>query len=87
MSADFLAKLSKLLPQDRVYTDPVDCYAYAYDNSRNYHSPIAVVFPLTIEEVQAVVKLCNQYQIPVVPRGRGTGTAGGSVPESGGVAL
>jgi D-lactate dehydrogenase len=87
MSADFLAKLSQQFPQDRVYTDPVDCYAYAYDNSRNFHSPIAVVFPITAEEVQAVIQLCNAHKIPVVPRGRGTGTAGGSVPEQGGVAL
>lgn len=79
--------LTELLPQDRLYTDPVDCYAYAYDNSRNFHSPLAVVFPLTIEEVQAIILLCNEYKIPVVPRGRGTGTAGGSVPEVGGVAL
>jgi D-lactate dehydrogenase len=87
MRADFLVKLSQLFPPDRVFTDPVDCYAYAYDNSRNFHSPIAVVFPLTTEEVQAVIQLCNQHKIPVVPRGRGTGTAGGSVPEAGGVAL
>jgi D-lactate dehydrogenase len=39
------------MPKDRVYTDPVDCYAYADDNSRNYHAPIAVVFPRNIEEV------------------------------------
>ncbi len=79
--------LTELLPEDRLYTDPVDCYAYAYDNSRNFHSPLAVVFPLSIDEVQAVIKLCNEYKTPVVPRGRGTGTAGGSVPEMGGVAL
>ncbi|MDO9281592.1 MAG: FAD-linked oxidase C-terminal domain-containing protein [Methylotenera sp.] len=84
---EFLVKLTQLLPNDRVYTDPVDCYAYAYDNSRNYHSPIAVAFPLNIEEVQSVIQLCNAHQVPVVPRGRGTGTAGGSVPEAGGVAL
>ncbi|MFZ3087722.1 MAG: FAD-linked oxidase C-terminal domain-containing protein [Methylotenera sp.] len=83
----FLNSISAVLPKDRVYTDPVDCYAYAYDNSRNYHAPIAVVFPLTIEEVQSVIKLCNLHKVPVVPRGRGTGTAGGSVPEVGGVAL
>ena len=79
--------LTELLPKDRIFTDPVDCYAYAYDNSRNFHSPLAVVFPLTVEEVQAVIKLCNDHKTPVVPRGRGTGTAGGSVPEVGGIAL
>lgn len=79
--------LLRLLPADRVTTDPVDCYAYSYDNSRNFRPPQAVVFPLSTEEVQAVLQLCNRLRIPVVPRGRGTGTAGGSVPEQGGVAL
>jgi D-lactate dehydrogenase len=86
-SADLTAALALRFPADRLYTDPVDCYAYAYDNSRNYHAPMAVVFALTIEDVQVAIQLCNLYKVPVVPRGRGTGTAGGSVPERGGVAL
>lgn len=87
MSVALIQALIQTFPQDRVFTDPVDCYAYAYDNSRNYHSPIAVVFPLNIEEVASVIKLCNTHKVPVVPRGRGTGTAGGSVPEQGGVVM
>ncbi len=87
MSQQLITALAKILPADRLYTDPIDCYAYAYDNSRNFHAPLAVVFPLTTEEVQAIIVLCNQHKTPVVPRGRGTGTAGGSVPEVGGVAL
>ena len=86
-SSALISSLQSLFPTDRLFTDPVDCYAYSYDNSRNFRPPIAVVFPLTTEEVQAAVKLCHEHKIPVVPRGRGTGTAGGSVPEQGGVAL
>lgn len=84
---ELLAALQSLLPADRLFTDPVDCYAYAYDNSRNFRPPVAVVFPLSAEEVQAVVRLCHDHRTPLVPRGRGTGTAGGSVPEQGGIAL
>jgi D-lactate dehydrogenase len=87
MPPELLTALQSLFPADRLFTDPVDCYAYAYDNSRNFRPPLAVVFPLTTEEVQAVVRLCHQHRVPVVPRGRGTGTAGGSVPEQGGIAL
>jgi D-lactate dehydrogenase len=87
ITPDFVAKLAGLLPQDRIYTDPVDCYAYAYDNTRKIFPPDAVVFPVTTTEVQAVVALCNDFQIPLTPRGRGTGTSGGSLPEQGGVAL
>ncbi len=87
MSPEILSALSSQFPPDRLFTDPVDCYAYAYDNSRNFRPPLAVVFPLNAEEVQSVVRLCHEYHVPLVPRGRGTGTAGGSVPEQGGIAL
>ncbi|MEK7769044.1 MAG: FAD-binding protein, partial [Pseudomonadota bacterium] len=87
LSPDFLAQLQSLLPSDRLYTDPVDCYAYAYDNSRKIFPPEAVAFPLTSDEVLSIVALCNRHNIPLTPRGRGTGTAGGSLPEQGGVAL
>jgi len=83
----FLTELESLLPPDRIYTDPVDCYAYAYDNSQKIYPPDMVVFPLTSDEIQAIVLLCNIYKIPLTPRGRGTGTAGGSIPEKGGIAL
>jgi len=87
MNSGLIVDLQQLLPPDRLFTDPVDCYAYAYDNSRNYHAPVAVVFPINIAEVASIVQLCNLHKLPVVPRGRGTGTAGGSVPEAGGVVL
>jgi D-lactate dehydrogenase len=83
----FAAQLGRLLPSDRFFTDPVDCYAYAYDNTRKIFPPDAVVFPLTALEVQVIIALCNEYRIPVTPRGRGTGTSGGSLPERGGIAL
>jgi D-lactate dehydrogenase len=87
LPAEFLTALNQEFPPRQLLTDPVDCYAYAYDNSRNFYPPEAVVFALTSGEVQTLIRLCNQYKVPVVPRGRGTGTAGGSVPEQGGVAL
>lgn len=83
----FLTQLQSLLPPDRIYTDPADCYAYAYDNSQKIYPPDMVAFPLTSDEVQAIVLLCNIHKIPLTPRGRGTGTAGGSIPEQGGIAL
>ncbi|MEY4960812.1 MAG: hypothetical protein RL610_991 [Pseudomonadota bacterium] len=84
---EFISQLRSLLPSDRLYTDPIDCYAYSYDNSRKIFPPEAVVFPLATDEIVSVVTLCNDYQVPLTPRGRGTGTAGGSLPVQGGVAL
>lgn len=87
LSANLLTELQRTFPPDRFYTDPVDCYSYAYDNSRKIFPPEAVLFPLTTEEVRQIVSLCNEYHVPLIPRGRGTGTAGGSLPEFGGIAL
>lgn len=84
---NLLVELHAAFPPDRFYTDPVDCYAYAYDNSRKIFPPDAVLFPLTTAEVKHIVTLCNRYRVSLIPRGRGTGTAGGSLPELGGIAL
>ncbi|HJT50854.1 MAG TPA: FAD-binding oxidoreductase, partial [Nitrosospira sp.] len=87
LSPGFLGELNNSLSADRIYTDPVDCHAYAYDNTRKLFPPDAVVFPEATVEVQRVVTACNNYNVPLVPRGRGTGTSGGSLPERGGVVL
>ena len=46
----------------------------------------AVVLPRTAEEVAEVVSWCYEADVPIVPRGGGTGYAGGAVP-FGGVVL
>lgn len=87
LSAEFIKLLQNLIPPDRLYFDPVDCYAYAYDNSRKFFPPECVIFPLTTGEVAKTIQLCNQFKVPLTPRGRGTGTAGGSLAEQGGATL
>jgi D-lactate dehydrogenase len=87
LAPEFVAQLRTFLGPDGLFTDPADCYAYAYDNSRKIFPPEAVAFPTDPIQVQSVIRLCNEFRVPVTPRGRGTGTAGGSVPERGGVAL
>ena len=58
LPAELVSALNNLLPSDRLYTDPVECFAYAYDNSRKIFPPQAVVFPLTTDEVHTIVTLC-----------------------------
>lgn len=87
LKPDFLASLLAIVGRPNLFTDPVDCYAYAYDNSRKVFPPEAVVFPTEQGQVEGIIRLCNEYRVPATPRGRGTGTAGGSLPEQGGLAL
>lgn len=51
------------------------------------HLPALVVLPETVEQVQAVLKLCSSYEIPVVARWVGTGLAGGVLPVEDGIVL
>jgi glycolate oxidase len=61
---------------------------YSYDATPKFQSlPDAVVSPRNTEEVSKILKLCNKYKIPVVPRGSGTNLCAGTCPVEGGVVL
>ena len=47
----------------------------------------AIVLPASVEEVAAVLAWCYERDVPVIPRGGGTGFAGGAVPVEGGVVV
>ncbi|MFL5802826.1 MAG: FAD-binding oxidoreductase [Roseiflexaceae bacterium] len=51
------------------------------------HAPHIVVLPTTTEQVAAIVRLADRAGVPIVPRGAGTGLAGGATPMSGGVVI
>ncbi|WP_410474853.1 FAD-binding oxidoreductase [Guyparkeria sp. TX1] len=83
----FLDQLAATLPAERLLADAGSTWAYGMDNSRVHHAPAVVVFPETHDEVAEVMRLAYAHRVPVTTRGRGTGTAGGSVPVLGGVVL
>ncbi len=49
--------------------------------------PSLVALPGSVEEVQAVVRLCNEERIPFVARGAGTGLSGGALPVADGIVI
>ncbi|MDG1205564.1 MAG: FAD-binding protein, partial [Pseudomonadales bacterium] len=49
--------------------------------------PAYVALPETIEEIQACMRLCHAFQVPVVARGAGTGLSGGAMPHEQGLLL
>ncbi|MEH2319987.1 glycolate oxidase subunit GlcD [Nostoc sp.] len=54
---------------------------YECDGLTSYRQrPAVVVLPRTTEQVAQVVKICNQYSIPFIARGSGTGLSGGALP-------
>ncbi|MBD2057614.1 glycolate oxidase subunit GlcD [Oculatella sp. FACHB-28] len=54
---------------------------YECDGLTSYRQrPAVVVLPRTTEQVAAAVKICNQYNVPFIARGAGTGLSGGALP-------
>ncbi|MEQ4724841.1 FAD-linked oxidase C-terminal domain-containing protein [Nonomuraea sp. B19D2] len=82
------AALRSLLPHDSVITDPVRLRTYECDGL-TYHraTPGVVVLPDTAEQVARVVRLCNDFGVPFVARGSGTGLSGGALPREDGVLI
>ncbi|UXI67754.1 FAD-binding oxidoreductase [Tahibacter amnicola] len=80
-------RLQALLGPDGFTTDAAECLVYGYDNSRQQAQADAVAFPATHEHVEALVRLCREFRVPIVARGRGTNTTGATVPVAGGVVV
>ena len=83
-----MTALRRHLAANAVLTSEEDLRPYECDGLSAYHRlPLIVVLPETIEQVQAVLQLCHQHQVPVVARGAGTGLSGGALPIDNGVLL
>jgi glycolate dehydrogenase FAD-linked subunit len=88
MSRNALIKELCAIVGDRyVLVEKEDVIVYEQDGSIFQVMPELVVLPADAEEVSAVVKLAKQADVPIVPRGSGTGLAGGAVPAEGGIIL
>jgi len=77
-----------ILPPHCVLSRTEDTKPYECDGLSLYRTvPMVVVLPETESQVQAVLKLCKNLNVPVVARGAGTGLSGGSMPHAQGVLL
>ncbi|MFN2451233.1 MAG: FAD-binding oxidoreductase [Candidatus Dormibacteria bacterium] len=88
--SSLLRDLERQVDVDHVLSRAADRAAYAYDASGasgERHLPDAVVFPASTAEVAGVVQVCAHHGVPIVPRGAGTGYAGGAVALHGGVVV
>ncbi len=80
--------LAKILPAGQLLHTKEDLKPYECDALSVYHAiPVAVTLPDTEAQIQAILKLCYQYEIPVVARGAGTGLSGGALPVENGIIL
>ncbi|MEY4697233.1 MAG: hypothetical protein RIT14_1661 [Pseudomonadota bacterium] len=83
-----LDRLAQVLPADALIIDPTETRAYECDALTAYRClPLAVTLPRTTAEVAAILRLCHDEGVKVIPRGAGTSLAGGSLPTADAVVL
>ncbi len=88
ITSEILAKITTIVSEDGVITDRADLERYSHDETENLcYYPEVAVKPSTAEEIAQLLKLCNEYVIPVTPRGGGTGLSGGALAVSGGLLI
>jgi glycolate oxidase len=81
-------RLEAVLPVEGLIVDEQGRRTYECDGLSAYRQlPLLVALPDTVAQVQAVLRICNEMQVPVVARGSGTSLSGGSLPHPQGVLL
>jgi len=87
-STAFVAALRAALPPSSVLSEQEDTRPYECDGLSAYRQlPMAVALPADEAQVLAVLKICREFNVPIVPRGAGTGLSGGAMPIAQGLVL
>ncbi|MGB0583227.1 MAG: FAD-binding oxidoreductase [Limisphaerales bacterium] len=88
VSAKVVGRLREIVGDENVLNDPADLMVYECDAyTLEKKLPGAVVLPANTREVAAVVKLCAEEDLPVIPRGAGTSLSGTVLAVTGGVMI
>jgi glycolate oxidase len=88
LTQDILKKLEIIVGQLFVFTDVETRNHYGHDETEDYvFPPNVVVKPSNANEISEILKIANQYKIPVVPIGGRTGLSGGALSIQGGIGL
>ena len=88
LQAKLVESIRPYLPKNGLLWKPEDTIPYECDGLAAYRRmPLAVALPETEAQVIQVLKQCTALNIPVVPRGAGTGLSGGAMPIAQGLVL
>lgn len=82
-----LTKIKSDIPKDIIFTSPEDLTSASYDASKKTAQPDIVIKPKTPGQISAILKIANQNNIPVYPRGAATSVTGSAVPVKGGIVI
>src|SRR5512135_2749627 len=85
---DVIAELRRAIGGESVVTDPDVVASHVVDWTGRFRGETAaVVRPGSVDDVVAVLAVCNAAGVAVVPQGGNTGLVGGSVPRHGELVL
>ena len=84
---EVIEALKAIVGDENVLVEPEKVEPYGADAVKEKFPPEAVVFPESTIEMQAILKLANEYVFPVTARGGGVGYTGGAVPVDGGIVI
>ncbi|QCJ44232.1 glycolate oxidase subunit GlcD [Bacillus sp. S3] len=88
LSPEIKEKLLSIVTKENFADSKTERLVYSYDATPNFQSmPDAVVSPRNTQEVSEILKVCNEYKVPIVPRGSGTNLCAGTCPTEGGIVL
>ena len=86
LSRDVVSQLESIVGPEGLVLTAEGRMVYECDMHTFYKgAPDAVALPVRAEQVQAIVRICRQAQVPIVPRGSGTGLIGGAMAPQGGL--
>lgn len=88
ITPQILEQFKLIVGAEYIFTQADDIEKYSMDETEQLHyAPQVVVKPRKAEEIAALLKICNEYLIPVTPRGAGTGLTGGALAHLGGLVI
>ncbi|MCE7794163.1 glycolate oxidase subunit GlcD [Salipaludibacillus sp. CUR1] len=88
LNKEVKGKLEKIVGQENLLDSQQDLIVYSYDATPDYQAlPDAVIKPRHKEDVAEIVKVCNEYKVPIVPRGSATNLCAGTTPLEGGLVM
>ncbi len=80
--------LKQELPAEAILSEAEQQRPFECDGLATYQQlPLLTVLPESVEQIQAVMRICHELGVPVVTRGAGTGLSGGALPCEQGVLL
>src|SRR6266508_1812076 len=86
--ADVTSLLEAIVPTDRLLAgDAAEDYTHDEALGGQPQTPACVVFPISTDEVSAILRVANEHGVAVTARGSGTGLSGAAIPVAGGLVV